>query len=215
MNKGWFMLLGMVALFLLTPALVLGWSFDYEAYGNILVSPVYYSGVLTSGGDGTFDFTLSDGGWPTDPAARFDHIWDTYFRDNYDSTTPGAYKWVGQITGRFYLDADNTLGYNGTCEGSINAKITVRDLDEDEVLDDTEKWAEHLFDGRLSKLCDDLSTGDMACKFGSGSLASNYFNFVMPPGVDDLYNGGSLNLFPGCPSANEQASWSSIKALYR
>jgi hypothetical protein len=207
---------------LLTPVVVLSWNFDYEIIGNILQSPVLYNhGGLLSGGDGRFEFTLDDTGWPVDPAARFDHIWATYFAPNYDTNTPGAYKWVGQIPGRFYVEVNNApYGYNGWCRGSINAKITVRDVDEDGVLDDVEKWADHLFDGRLSKLCDypsgDPGFGEMQDKWGWGALASNYFSFRMPPALDTLYNGGNLTLTPmGCTSQNHPASWSAVKALYR
>lgn len=218
MNKGLCMLAGVGALFLLMPAIVLGWNFDYEIHGNVLESPILYDGGgLVSGGDGIFEFTLDDTGWPVGPpAARFDHIWTTYFAGNYDNTTPGAYKWVGQMPGTFYLEASNApAGYNGWCEGSINAKITVRDIDEDGILDDVEKWADHLFDGRLSKLCTHSAGGEMAYMWGWGALASNYFNFVMPPGVDTLYNGGNLSLMPGCSTTNEPSYWGSIKALYR
>jgi hypothetical protein len=211
------MLLGAGALFLLIPSLALGWAFDYEIYGSILESPVEYDGGgLLSGGDGIFEFVLDDTGWPLPPHARFDHIWVTYFADNWDNSSPGAYKWVGQIPGTFYLEASNApIGYNGWCEGTIMAKITVRDLDEDGILDYNEKWADHLFDGRLSKLCDHSAGGEMAYKWGWGALASNYFNFALPPARDTLYNGGNLTLMPGCTTANEPSCWGSIKALYR
>jgi hypothetical protein len=222
MKKGFHTLLGVGAILLLTPIVALSWSFDYEIYGNILQSPAQYNlGGLISGGDGTFEFTLDDTGWPLDPAARFDHIWATYFAANYDNSVPEACKWVGQIPGRFRVEATNApYGYNGWCEGSINAKITVRDLDADAVLDDEEKWADHLFDGRLSKLCDypsgDPGGGEMADKWGWGALASNYFSFKIPPQLDSLYNGGNLTLTPmGCETANSPASWSAVKALYK
>ena len=217
MKKGLYTLLAMCALLLLTPALLSAWNFDYEIYGNILVSPVLYdSGGLTSGGEGTFEFTLSDAGWPLDPAVRFDYIWANYFADNYDTTTEGAYKWVASFTGRFYLSATNApYGYNGWCEGSVTATITVRDENSNGILDDEEKWADHLMNGLLSKQCEDPCGGEMVCTWGWGSLASNYFNFVMPPGVDDLYNGANLTLLATCPSAVESGSWGSIKALYR
>jgi hypothetical protein len=222
MNKGLHTLLSVGAILILTPVIAFGWNFDYEVYGSILQSPATYNfGGLTSGGDGSFEFTLDDTGWPVDPVARFDHIWVTYFADNYDTTVATAYKWVGQIPGRFYIEATNApYGYNGWCEGSINAKITVRDLDEDGVLDPEEKWGEHLFDGRLSKLCDypdgDRGGGEMADKWGWGAVASNFLSFKMPPQLDTLYNGGNLTLTStGCETANSPASWGSVKALYR
>jgi hypothetical protein len=218
MRKGVYTLLGVCALMLVVPGPLLAWNFDYEIYGSILETPVVYdSGGLTSGGDGVFEFDLDDAGWPASPwTSRFDSIWVNYFADNYDNTTPGAYKWVGRFTGRFYVMATNApYGYNGWCEGTINATITVRDLNADGVLNYAEKWGDQLFDARLSKQCDDFGSGEMACTWGWGSLASNYFNFVIPPGIDTLYNGGNLTLLDNCPSANEQTSWGSIKALYR
>ncbi|MFH1312916.1 MAG: hypothetical protein ABIJ00_06775 [Candidatus Eisenbacteria bacterium] len=222
MKKGFRTLFSVGAVLLLTPVVVLSWNFDYQIYGNVLQSPVMYDhGGLLSGGDGVFQFTLDDTGWPLDPAARFDHIWATYFAGNYDDATPGAHKWVGQIPGRFYIEATNApYGYNGWCEGSINAKITVRDIDEDGILDDVEKWADHLFDGRLSKLCDypngDAAYGEMQDKWGWGAVASNYFSFRMPPALDTLNNGGNLTLMSiGCTTPNYPASWSAVKALYK
>jgi hypothetical protein len=222
MNKGFHTLLGVGAILLLTPVVVVSWDFDYEIYGNVLQSPVMYnSGQLTSGGEGTFEFSLDDTGWPVDPTARFDYIWATYFAGNYDSTTPGAYKWIGQIPGRFYIETTNApYGYNGGCEGSINVKITVRDLDEDGILDPVEKSADHPFDGRLSKLCDypsgDPGYGEMKDKWGWGALASNYFSFKTPPELNRLYGAANLTLTSmGCETANSPSSWSAVKALYR
>jgi hypothetical protein len=218
MTKGVFALASFV-LVLSVPVLVAGFEFDYEIYGNILQSPVVYDGGgLTSGGDGYFDFDLNDAGWPTgDPNARFDYIWATYFADNYDASTPGAYKWVGQFVGRFHLQVANAEpGYNGYCEGTLRAKITVRDNNpQNGILDYAEKWGDHLFDGRLSKLCDDPGTGEMANTWGWGAVASNYFNFVLPPDLDHLYDGGNLTLIADCPVATEPTTWGSIKALYR
>jgi hypothetical protein len=217
MAKGLCLLLGLAALLLLIPTLVLGWNFDYEVYGNILVSPARYNyGGFTSGGDGVFEFTLDDTGWPTDPTLRFYHIWDNYFAANYDSTTPGAYKWVGEFPGVFYMEVSSApYPYNGWTHGTINAKITVRDFDEDQVLDPAEKLGEHLFDARLTKLCDHSSGGEMALNWGFGACNSNYFSFKMPPAMDTLWNGGNLNLMFPCPVASKETNWGSIKALYR
>jgi hypothetical protein len=218
MANGMRILVCLGAVLLLSPALVLGWNFDYEVYGSILESPARYNlGGLTSGGDGTLEFTLDDTGWPLTPAARFTHIWTTYFADNYVDSIPGAEKWVGEIPGMFHLEATNApVGYNGACDGTIMAKITVRDNNPlNGILDDAEKWGDHLFDARLSKLCEHSGWGEMAFMWGWGSLASNYFSFKMPPGVDTLYDGGSLFLMPGCTTAVEPTHWGLIKALYR
>lgn len=223
MTKGFRTLL-IGAILIATPVLALGQpvyyelEFDYVIYGNILASPVLYnSGSLLSGAEGAIQFELDDTGWPTDPEARFDHIWVTYFADNYDATHPVTKRWVGQFPGTWRLEAWNAPpGFGGWCQGHIDARITVRDYDGDEVLDSTEKWGDQLFDADLSRLCDDPAGGEPMWKWGYGAMASNYFHFVMPPGVDELANGGNITLTDyGCVVSTGQPSWGSIKALYR
>lgn len=217
MKKGYQTLAGVALAVLLIPVIAGAWNFDYEIYGNILVSPATYDGgSLTSGADGFIEFTLVDTDWPLDPDLRFNYIWNHYFKPNYDTTTAGAYKWVGSFAGTFYLQATNApVGYNGWCWGTIRPKITIWDSNSNGALDPAEKWGENLFDARLSKLCTDGSGGEMDCKWGWGALASNYFSFKMPPDLDTLNNGGNLTLMTGCASATEVSSWGSIKALYR
>jgi hypothetical protein len=213
MKKG--LSVGLALLCLLAASAAVGWNFDFQVSGTLLNSPAQYSGIFVSGGDGTLQFTVNDTGWPTEPNARFDHIWATYFAPNYYSTA-GAEKWVGQFTGRFSMNVSNAIpGYNGTCEGSITPKFTVRDLDADGILDEEEKdnW-NNLLDGRLSKLCDDPSTGEMTCRRGTGALSSNGFAFKYPPDVNVLNGYGNLVLV-SCPSADQPTSWGSIKSLYR
>jgi hypothetical protein len=217
-------LLVSVLLCVLVPTVVVAWNFDYQIRtkrGGILENTPAYKGPLTGGGSGWIWFELYTPGWPdtTDPTARFNYIWQTYFAPNYDSSTPGAYKWVGQLPGQFYLHTTSApIGYNGWFLGSINAKITVRDFNENGTLELWEATKQQLFDGRLSKLCTDPGGDEMDCKWGWGALASNYFSFFPPdpPGVDTLYDGGNLTLTAtGCASSAEPASWGAIKALYR
>lgn len=217
MTRGHLMLIAGLAV-LLVPTALLSWNFDYEIYslaGGILHSDPVYEGSLTSSGTGTLRITLNSTGWPTDPAARFDYIWTTYFAANWDNST-GEAKWVGQIPGRFYINATSApAGYLGWCEGSINAKITVRDFNGNQILEASERDRQHLFDGRLSKLCTDPAGGEMDCKWGWGAVASNYFSFEEDP-VDTLYNGANLTLMAtGCESGAEPTTWSSVKSLYR
>jgi hypothetical protein len=211
-------------LIVLVPAVLMSWNFDYEVkskMGGILERTPGYKGPIVDGGSGWIWFELYHNDWPdtTDPDARFDYIWDTYFAPNYDSSVVGAYKWVGQLPGQFYLHTTSApIGYNGWFLGSINAKITVRDFNENGTLETWELLKQHLFDGRLSKLCEDPGGGEMDCKWGWGALASNYFSFYPPdpPGVDTLYNGANLTLTAmGCETAVEAASWGAIKALYK
>lgn len=194
------------------------WNFNFSISGSLLLHPAQYSGIFTSGGDGTLEYTLDDALWPdpSDPAARFAYIWTTFFAGNYNNSTPGAEKWVGSIRGTFSMATSNAPpGYNGTCQGKILAKYTVRDLDADQTLDEEEKinW-NNMLDGRLSKLCTDPGTGEMACKQGTGALNSNLFGFPTPPELNTLNGFGNLNFSP-CPSATENGTWGQIKSLYR
>ena len=204
-------------LLILVPALAGAWHFDYQIYGNILEHPAQYrGGGITSGGEGIIEITFDDTGWPTTTwQQRFNYIWDTYFADNYNNSTPGAYKWVGTFTGTFYILAVSApAGYQGWCVGTIAPKITVWDFNGNGTLDYAEKWGDQLFDGRLTKLCTHPSGGEMTCKWGWGAVASNYFSFVIPPGKDTLYNGVDLTLM-ACASGTAPSTWGSIKALYR
>ncbi len=204
-----------VALIVLIPTMGFCWSFNYTviAEHGILGPSPRYTGSITSGGEGTIEIWFDDSTWPSDPEQRFQWLWQQYFANNY-TYSPGASKWVGQILGRFYMNVtDAPSGYVGWCEGSINAKITVRDLNDNRILEQFEREQEQLFDGRLSKLCTDPGGGEMACKWGWGSLAApNKFTFTA--GADTLSDGGNLTLM-GCPSSVEETSWGGVKALYR
>jgi hypothetical protein len=195
------------------------WNFNFQISGTLLAHPAQYSGIFTSGADGTLQYTHDDTAWPaaSDPAARFNYLWLTYWSTHYDNSTAGAEKWVGQIPGTFSMVVTVApTGYTGTVQGRISAKYTVRDMDADGVLDPEEmtNW-NNMLDGRLSKLCADPSTGEMSCKAGTGALNSNGFGFVYPPDVNTLNGYGNLNLYIPCASGSEDASWGSIKSLYR
>jgi hypothetical protein len=105
-------------------------------------------------------------------------------------------------------------GYQGWCWGTIAPKITIWDGNSNGILDESEKWADHLFDGRLTKLCPHPSGGEMAMKWGWGAVASNFFAIKIPPAKNKLYNGVDLTLMV-CTSETVPGTWGSIKALYR
>jgi len=191
--------------------------FDYTWSGTILNSPAQYSGILTSGGDGTIEMTLIDTGWPdpSDPDARFTYIWDTYFKNRY-IPTPGAQRWVGRIPGWIsYVITSGPPGYVGTCTAYIDADFSIKDLDADRVLDDNEKYGDYnQFNGTIWKDCTHPGTGEMECVQGPGAISAGRFSFTYPPDVDVM--NGSTNLeFAPCPSAADPSSWGSIKSLYR
>jgi len=195
------------------------WYYSFQVQGTIMNHPAQYSGIFTDAGTGTLQFTLNDAAWPdpSDQDARFAYIWSTYFAGNYNNSTPGAEKWTGSIPGTFSMATTSApSGYNGTCQGNIIAKFTIRDMNANGILDDEEKFSiqYNMLDGRLSKPCAFPSTGEMACKQGTGALNANGFNFIYVPGIDVLNGTGNLNLV-SCPSADEPSSWGSVKSLFR
>lgn len=194
------------------------WNFNFHVTGTILNHPAQYSGIFTSGADGTLEFTLIDTNWPdpSNPDVRFAYIWDNYFKNHYYST-PGSERWWWYINGTFSMATTNApLGYNGTCQGKIRAYFTIRDLDADGILDVIEeKFGEtNTLDGVTSRACTDAGTGEMNYTKGTGALNSNGFSFTYPPGVDVLDGWGNLTLTT-CEVATEPGSWGGVKSLYK
>lgn len=191
--------------------------FGWEMTGTIMDSPAVYTGTLTWGATGTFGFQVDDTGWP-DPsgqAARWDYIFVTYFADNYDNSTPGAYNWKGEIDASYDLVFTDAMpGFNGSVSGEFRPEITLRDIDEDGIFDPFEREGENLINGSFTILCG-AGTDELECQRGTGSMQDNYMSFPYLPAIDEMLNGsGSVNL-TACPSAAEQSSWGGIKALYR
>jgi hypothetical protein len=192
-------------------------NFNFELTGTIMHTPAEYSGPLTSGADGSFTFGLVDTGWPdsTSQSARWDYIFTTYFADNYDNTTPGAYCWKGNIEGYYALVIMNAPpGFNGSVSGDFLPQITLRDIDEDGIFDPFEREGDNLINGSFTIVCG-VGTGEIECRRGFGSMQSNYMSFPFLPQIDEMPSGsGSMSLFD-CPSSTEPSSWGNIKALYR
>jgi len=191
--------------------------FGWEMTGTIMDSPAQYSGSLTWGAVGTFGFQLDDTGWP-DPSgqvARWDYIFNTYFAGNYDNSTPGAYNWKGEIDGTYELVfTDAPPDFNGSVSGEFRPEITLRDIDEDGIFDPFEREGENLINGSFTISCG-AGTGELECQRGSGSMQDNYMSFPYLPATDTMTNGSGSVILSACPSAAEQSSWGSIKALYR
>jgi hypothetical protein len=192
-----------------------------EGTGNLLKSPVIYTGIFPIAGyvEGTWWFQIDDTGWPdpADPDARFDYIWAEYFADNYGEDHLGK-KWQGDFeNATFGQDITPCAGfpYGGHLGGSFRVTITIRDQDGDQVLDPVEKSANASMNGDSLHEADE-GTGDFENLCGFGSMASTKFNFVYPPDDDELSFPGSgwYITTTTCQSPVEQTSWGAIKALF-
>jgi len=217
MKKGLCIIAALALLLLASAAFGDPWYFSFTVSGTILNHPAQYSGILTDGGSGTLEFTLNDALWPdpSDPAARFTYIWNTYFKTHYVNQA-GAQRWMGLIPGSYSMVVTAApAGYTGTMSAYIDAQFSIRDLDADRVLDDNEKYGDYnQFNGTIWKNCTDPSTGEMACTDGPGAISAGRFSFTYPPDLDVMDGTANLDLAP-CASSTDQSSWGTIKALYR
>jgi hypothetical protein len=220
-----------IVLFVVAPAGATQFQPGSSGLGSFMKSPVTYEFSFLFGMTGTWSFTIDDSLWPdpSDPDARFDYIWDTFFAGNYDAT-PGAEAWRGYFDGltlpstpTFEMDVLSTIPPNmvGTLGGNITITIQVRDFVADGVLSEAEKYNNLGFNCTLI-ISPSLGTGDFVNMCGTGSMAAfaltggdeKRFNFVYPPDDDALELLGQMIIEP-CPSPVEDSSWGTIKALYR
>jgi hypothetical protein len=207
-----------IALTLPASAMAQWLFFGFNLTGTIMDSPAQYTGPLTWGAEGTFAFTLDDSGWPdpSDQAARWDYIFNTYFAGNYDNSTPGAYNWKGYIDGWYALDLTSAPpGFNGSIAGELYSEITLRDQDGDGIYDPFEREGDlNSINGTFTIACDS-GTGELWQRRGGGAMQNNGISFAFLPAIDDMPEGsGNINV-EDCPVGTESSSWGRVKALYR
>lgn len=208
-----------IMLFVVAPAGATSYSVGMSGLGSFMKSPVVYNFNFMFGLTGTWSFTIDDSLWPdpSDPDARFDYIWNTFFAGNYDAT-PGAQAWRGYFDGQtlpstpqFTMNVTSPI--SGTFGGDITFVVQVRDGYSDGILDETEKFHDHNINATII-LNPTLGTGDLENMCGHGSMSGGDFNFVYPPTDDSLTMFGQIQINP-CPSPVEDSSWGTIKALYQ
>jgi hypothetical protein len=186
--------------------------------GSFMKDGADYAGTFLFGLTGTWSIDVDDSGWPaeSDSTARFEHLWDTLFAENYDDT-PGAEAWYG------YLDASTlpaaprfaftTTSPEGHIAGDATLVIMMRDMNGDGVRSMTEK---HRNCQVTMTLTVDFSQGEgeffELC--GNGGLGTGNLAFPNPPLDDVVQLTGSLHLFD-CPEPVESRSWGAIKARSR
>jgi hypothetical protein len=184
--------------------------------GDFMASPVVFGGPMDPGGDitdGSWSITVPDDTWPTDPVLRQQHIWDTYYAANYTAGTPGF--WTGyfdEAHGAGVLNPlsiiDNTNG--GSMSGVCSVQIQVQDLNNNTVLDEGE-----FCDGSLSGLVIIIRNGEGVYDGMCGT--GNYFGSYLKdcPATTETWNFGMYLWLEDCTTPVEDATWSSIKALYQ
>jgi hypothetical protein len=189
-------------------------EFDFSGTGNLLVSPVVYSGTVDAGEPllvgGSWDLTIDDSGWPpdTDKLARWNYIDATYFAPNYS----GGF-WTATFDENTTASAPiwhvNHLG-NGMW-GTAVIQVTVQDFDMDAVIDPDER-AFSVFSGTLIVVRD--GTGIWYGYCGLGSFSGFSSNPDPANWADDAVSGHTVIDVQWCDVPAPEISWGAIKALY-
>jgi hypothetical protein len=184
--------------------------------GDFMDSPPVFQGAMDPGGDidtGSWTITVPDAGWPTEPVARAAYVWNTFYAPNYTPGNPSF--WEG------YFDIDhgasdmNSLAIvddtnGGTMTGICSIQIQVQDINNNAVLDEGEFCS-----GSLSGLVIIIRNGtgvyDGMC--GTGNYFGSYAKDC--PNTTEAWNYGMYLWLEDCTTPVEDATWSSIKALYQ
>lgn len=192
-------------------------EFDFEGFGNlVLTSPPVYSGDVVSGDSrlvgATWFVQMDDAGWPpvSDPAARWDHIFNTFFE--YNAT---YYFWTAVFD-------QNTLPekptweinhpVNGMMSGTLIVSFTSSDDDRDGILDVEERMF-GTFEGNFMVM--KFGTGNFAMYCGEGAYNGAAFNDDPANWMDDFVTGHCILDLINCQIGTEEKSWSYIKKIYR
>jgi hypothetical protein len=191
-------------------------AMDGEFYGSLMVgSPVHFSGPITFGScyPGTWDIWIDDTGWPTDPAPRWDHIWNTFYAPNYDPTLFGGFGgWLGifdvpTLAERPDLFIDHTG--EGTMTGVIQLIFQVQD-NGNGVLDPGEECMGSLV-GIVIIIND--GTGVYAGYCGSGSYSGGFFRDC--PGFNETWMVHMDLCIQPCETPVAETTWGTVKALFQ
>lgn len=204
-------------------------TFSLDGDGSFMDSPPVWSGNITGGtlSPGNYWIELDDSSWPIDNPGtpnneRWDFIFSNYF--TYDPT-PDNEGWDGffpnpglgdmQPEWRMFTDAGDTLG--GLCS---SFRIVIRDFNANGIMEDSEYLAKAISMGYVCYI--NFSKGCFTTFCGQGNASGTIDLVNWETWLDELYipspisPGGRLYLRnENCTTANETASWGSIKAIHR
>ena len=190
---------------------------DFEGFGNlVLTSPPVYSGDIISGDSrlvgGTWSVQMDDAGWPpvSDPAARWDYIFDTFFEYN------ATYHFWTAVFDQNTLPDKPTWSIvhpvNGSMSGTLIVSSTFTDNNQDGILDIDERMF-GTFEGNFMVM--KFGTGNFATYCGDGSYNGAAFNDDPANWMDDFVTGHCILDLINCQIGTEEKSWSYIKKIYR
>lgn len=192
-------------------------EFDFSGTGNLMVSPVVYTGPIVGGEPllvgGLWDLNIDDTDWPpdTDKPTRWDYINATYFAPNYD---PLYFMWVGTFDQNTTASALTWHAQNGPnmLHGTAVLQVTMYDMDMDGVIDPDER-AMSVFSGTLIVVKD--GGGVWAGYCGLGSFSGTSTNPDPANWADDEVSGHTILDVEDCSVPNEQITWGHLKQIYQ
>lgn len=192
-------------------------EFDFEGFGNLVtMSPPRYAGDIVSGDSrlvgGTWWIEIDDTGWPpvSDPAARWNYIFTTYFQYNATYHFWTAVFDQNTLPAKPVWEIDHPL--NGTMGGTLVVSSTFTDDDMDGVFDPEERMF-GTFEGNLMVM--KFGTGNFAKYCGDGAYNGALFNDDPLNWFDDYVMGHCLLDLINCAIGTRDISWGGIKQLHR
>lgn len=191
-------------------------EYGFSGVGNMMVSPVVYSGSIDSGEPllvgGTWSLNIDDTGWPTDTdkLARWNYIDATFFAPYYDP-------FMGSWTATFDKNStasdlmwDAASGFGGL-HGTAVLQITILDFNFDEIIDPDER-AFTVFSGTLVVVKD--GSGIWAGYCGLGSFSGGADNPDPINWADDVVYGSTILDVEDCSVPTNELTWGQVKQLY-
>lgn len=193
-------------------------EFDFEGFGNaVMNSPVVYSGDILFGDPlvvgSTWTVTIDDSAWPpvTDPQARWDYVFNTYFV--YQGSPVNSWTAVFDETNLPAKPAWRIVHpTNGLMGGTLIVVITYSDWNCDGVLDLDERM-QGVYSGNLVVM--KYGTGAFAGYCGEGTFNGGIMNPDPGNWADDYIEGHGLLQLLDCRIGVETASWGDMKGMYR
>lgn len=193
-------------------------EFDFEGFGNLVMdSPPVYMNDIVAGDSrvvgGTWWWQLDDSTWPptSDPNARWDYIFSTYFV----YTSGAGANWTAVFDGNSLPTKpvwELSHPMNGTMGGTLSWSITILDWNGNGVLDLDERTF-GTFSGTIMVM--KYGTGNFSKYCGSGAFNGSYSNPDPANYADDFVEGHCILDLINCQIGTEESSWSALKAMYR
>lgn len=191
-------------------------EYDFSGTGNLMVSPVMYSGTIDSGEPllvgGTWDITIDDTGWPGDgdKAARWNYLNATYFGPNYNAL---SYSWTGVFNSTTTASEPQWRAGNamGDLVGTAEIQFSITDFDFDAVIDPDERMM-MVVSGTIIVVKN--GTGIWAGYCGLGSFSGYTENYDPWNWADDNMVGGTVLDINDCSIPTETVTWGHVKSKY-